>query len=217
MAKTPSKVSGNAKVKFRVFEFEMDGSDESIQDTMKTLAAALTRGGHGSVPVTRRLKPDAAAALAGAAAEADADDESTDEEDENHVEDAIVKPTSERKASAPRKPPVVKVLPGISFTDVEPTLKAFYESKNPGKNITANYLVVAYWYKNHRGIEDLTADHFHTAFRQVGFNTPRNAMQPIRDLRNSRDGRMMGGTAPGTSAIHHLGENYVNDMNKAGD
>lgn len=217
MAKAPPRTTGNAKVKFRVFEFEMDGSDDSIQDTMKTLAAALTRGGHGAVPITRRLKAETPATLANGEAQAEEEHDGEEHAEDAGVDDAVVKPAKERKPAAPRKAMPVKVLPGISFTDVDPTLKDFYESKNPGKNITANYLVVAYWYKNHRGIEELTVDHFHTAFRQVGFPTPRNAIQPIRELRNSRDGRLMGGAAPNSCIIHHLGENYVDAMNKAGD
>ena len=214
MAKPP-KAFGSSKVKVRVFEFEMDGSNDSIQDAMKTLAAAISRGGQ-AVPVTRRIRPDSSTVLPGMA-EADVDDETHEDEQGDGVqfEDAMVKP--QPASRRPRKPPVVKILHDLKFTDAEPTLKAFYDAKNPGKNIVANYLVVAYWFKTYGGIEELTVDHFHTAFRHVGFNTPKNAVQPIRDLRNNRDGRMMGGTAPGTCIINHLGENYVNDMHKGGD
>jgi len=218
MAKVPPKAPGSAKVKFRVFEFEMDGSDESIQDTMKTLAAALTRGGHGAVPVARRLKADVPATTVNGATEADQEEEAEEAGDTvEGVEDVVEKPQKERKPAAPRKPVPVKILTGISFTDVSPTLKEFYEQKKPGKVLSNNYLVVAYWYKHFRGIEDLTGDHYHTAFREVGFATPRNVLATPRELCRSNDGRLMLGSVPSTTAIHHLGENHVDAMNKVVD
>jgi hypothetical protein len=113
------------------------------------------------------------------------------------------------------KPTVVKVLDGINFTDTQPTLKDFYESKNPTSELS-KYLVVAYWYKNTRGIPDLTPDHFHTAFRALKVATPKNALQPIRDLRNARNGKFTGGETKGTCTIHHIGETVVEEMGKGG-
>ncbi len=121
-------------------------------------------------------------------------------------------------SSGPRrvvKPTVVKVLDGINFTDTQPTLKDFYESKNPTSELS-KYLVVAYWYKNTRGIPDLTPDHFHTAFRALKVATPKNALQPIRDLRNARNGKFTGGETKGTCTIHHIGETVVEEMGKGG-
>lgn len=217
MAKVPPKPPGSAKVKFRVFEFEMDGSDDSIQDTMKTLAAALTRGGQGGVPVARRLKAEPSGASTGNIPDVEEELEVEDEADESPIDDVVAKPLKERKSAAPRKSTPVKILPDISFTDVSPTLKEFVDQKRPGKAAPNNYLVVAYWYKHHRGIEDITVDHYHTAFREIGFATPKFAMAPIRELCRSSDGRLMVGSIPGTTKIHHLGENHVDAMNKAVD
>jgi hypothetical protein len=216
MAKQPQRTGGVGKVKVRVFEFEMDGSDESIQDTMKTLAAALTSGGHNNA-APRRLKAEASPPLPNGTGESLDDVQLNDAGDEEDVDDVVPRPATDRKPAAPRKPIQVKILPDINFTDVKPTLKEFYDAKKPGKVLSANYLVVAYWYKHHRKIEELTVDHFHTAFRHVGFPTPKNVILTIRELRNSRDGRLMGGEAPNSCKIHHLGENFVDAMPKASD
>jgi hypothetical protein len=148
---------------------------------------------------------------------ADTIDEVSDEQDGSVIEEPKVATTPSKKpSSGSRKPAVVKIIHDVSFTDASPTLKEFYESKNPGKVVLSNYLVVAYWFKHYCGIEELTADHFHTAFRHVGFPTPKDARQPMRDLKNSRDGRMMNGAGPHTAIISHLGENTVDAMNKGG-
>lgn len=105
----------------------------------------------------------------------------------------------------------MKVLDGINFTDTDPTLRDFYDEKKPSSDLS-KYCVVAYWYKNYRGIPDLTPDHFHTAFRFLKVPTPKNALQPIRDLRHSRNGKFSGGAMKGTCTIHHIGETFVEQM-----
>jgi hypothetical protein len=202
-------------VKVRIIDFELSGSDQSLQESLQTIATALSRGS-SPVPVARRLG-SATTVPSTNAVSSDEAEEVVDHEEENQVLDIPKSPTVERKSpTSPKKPTVVKVLHDISFTDASPSLKEFYDSKNPAKVVLANYLVIAYWFKNFTNIHELTADHFHTAFRHVGFPTPKDARQPMRDLKNSRDGRMMNGSAPNTAIISHLGENYVNAMGKVG-
>jgi hypothetical protein len=207
-------VNEQSTVKVRVIDFEMSGSDQSLQESLQTIAAAFSRGGQ-TVQVTRRL-PNSGTQGLGSPATEDATDETREWEDEQVIVDA--KPTvppERRSIPTPRKPTAVKVLHDVSFTDASPTLKEFYELKKPGKVVLVNYLVVAYWYKHFGGVEELTADHFHTAFRHVGFPTPKDARQPMRDLKNGRNGRMMNGKAPNTAIISHLGENVVDALSKA--
>lgn len=201
-----------ATVKVRIIDFELSGSDDSLRESLQTLAAAFNRNGQ-SVQVARQLPVRPHLTQNTQIGDIEGENE-VDDESQQEVED--VQPKVSRAASPrkPPKPPVVKVLNNISFSTASPTLKEFYEAKAPGKNITANYLVVAYWFKHHGGIEELTVDHFHTAFRHVGFATPKNALQPIRDLRNNRDGRFMSGATPNSCIINHLGENYVDALNK---
>jgi hypothetical protein len=212
-SKKPTQTE-QSTVKVRIIDFEMSGSDQSLQESLQTIAAAFSRGGQ-TVQVSRRISTQNNNGLNNAAT-AESIDSVSDEQDETVIEEPkIIASPARKSSSGSRKPPVVKVVHNVSFTDASPTLKEFYESKNPGKIVLSNYLVIAYWYKHYCGIEELTADHFHTAFRHVGFPTPKDARQPMRDLKNSRDGRMMSGPAPHTAIISHLGENTVDAMNKA--
>lgn len=210
-SKKPTQTE-QSTVKVRIIDFEMSGSDQSLQESLQTIAAAFSRGGQ-TVQVSRRLTTQNNSGL-GSSVVAEGVEDAVEEQDETIIEEAKTTTPQRKSSSGSRKPPVVKIVHDVSFTDASPTLKEFYESKNPGKVVLLNYLVVAYWYKHYGGIEELTADHFHTAFRHVGFPTPKDARQPMRDLKNSRNGRMMSGSAPHTAIISHLGENTVDALNK---
>ncbi len=205
---TKGSLSGG-KVKFRVIEFELEGSDESLHDGLKNLATALMRG--QGAPPTRQIANGAKPAPAAADG---AQPEDEDQQDDEVVDAEVADLPSPRRLIAPRKakPVTVKVL-HIEFGDVSPTLKEFYDSKKP-TNALDKYLVIAYWYKNHKGISDLTVDHFHTALRFLDQPTPKDALQPIRDLRKRNRGKLSGGASAGTSAINHVGENAVREMGK---
>lgn len=210
--KIPS--SEQSTVKVRIIDFEMSGNDQSLQESLQTLAAAFSNGNQ-RIQVSRTTSPRSQISNAKEPEDLKHD---SDDEGERVQEDDVqdVQPrTSITAARKPPKSPSVKVLEGINFTDTQPTLKEFYESKNPSTDLS-KYLVVAYWYKNTREISDLTVDHFHTAFRALKVATPKNALQPIRDLRNSRNGKMQGGSTKGTAAIHHLGETFVEEMGSGG-
>ncbi|TXH30935.1 MAG: hypothetical protein E6Q94_08865 [Burkholderiaceae bacterium] len=204
--------SEQSTVKVRIIDFEMSGSDQSLQESLQTIAAAFSGGGQ-RVQVSRPAPRAQLAVKPAAEAELESEGEQGAEADDS-VQD--VQPRAVAASTRkPTKPPVVKVLDGINFTDTDPTLKDFYESKNPTSDL-AKYLVVAYWYKNMRGLPDLTPDHFHTAFRALKVATARNALQPIRDLRSSRNGKFAAGAERGTCTIHHIGETFVEEMGKGG-
>ncbi len=197
------------KVKFRVIEFELEGSDESLHDGLKNLAAALLRT--GPTPVSRQLSNGSRPAATPDAASVEADEGSPDDD---VVDSEIAEPVVKR-SPASRKPISVKVLEDIAFDDVDPTLPEFFASKKPS-NVLDKYLVIAYWYKNQKKISDLTPDHFHTALRFLNQATPKDAAQPMRDLRHRRRGKFSVGKTPGSVVINHVGENSVREMGKGG-
>ncbi len=210
MAKAPPKAPVSAKVKFRVFEFEMDGSDESIQDTMKTLAAALTRGGHGAVPVARRLKTDPPAPLSGAT-EIEPDEEVTEEE-ETQVEDVVAKP-----APALRKPKKVQsyeILDDIRFDETSTTLVEFVARYNL-KSDLKRYLAIASWFKDELKLHEINVRHWYTAFKFLKWTIPNDPAQPIRDLRANKT--LSKGSGVGHAFINHIGENDLAGVLKKAD
>jgi hypothetical protein len=190
------------RVKIRLIEFEVEGGDQSIQESLKSIAAALNRN---SSPV---YKPR----LVGnqSSPEGEEYEEETEEED---GEESIEVGTSSRVSRPARRPPTPNIL-DINFSDVNPTLKEFVSEKGP-KQVLQKYLVIAYWLKHFKAIADLTQDHFFTAFRHLQWTVPKDPGGPIKDLRHKRRTQMGSGTTPGTSSINHIGENIVLEMKNA--
>jgi len=199
--------SGAGKVKIRVIEFEIEGNDTTMQESLKSITAALNRGMTSQQPAARQVRY----VPAPSAADEDADQVEDSVEADAEVEDAPV-------SAAPRRAPVAKKVPtpkllDIRFQDGTPSLKEFMAEKKP-TNELQRYLVIAYWFKHSLQTNDLTADHFFTAYRHLGLQVPRDPMAPVRDLRHKRRTQMGQGTTAGTSAINHIGENLVEQMGK---
>jgi hypothetical protein len=213
MAKTSKLGDQNGKVKFRIIEFELEGSHESLNESLKNLAAAFARPS-AALP-SRPLKSDLSRQLHSA-------DSTLPMSDDDLVAVENVEETTEhesqavKRGSSPRKTKIapVKILADIRLDDVSPTLKEFCAEKTPTTDIS-RYLVIAYWFKNFKEIPDLTPDHFYTAYRLLNWSAPRDPAQPIRDLRHNRRGKFSRGSTSGTSTINHIGENTVIEMDKS--
>lgn len=205
----PKSSPSNARVKVRVFEFEMDGSDDSIQDTMKTLAAAFSKGGAGSVPVTRRIKSDISTANQSNETLDSAEEVEDDfAEDESIVEDVVAKAPSQ-----PKKPKKVKthdILTDIRFDGVSPTLSEFVAGLNP-KNDYKKYLVIALWYKDHLKVPEINVRHWYTAFKYLKWTVPADPDLPVRNLR-ALD-KLSKGKEMGHSFINQVGEKDLEALN----
>lgn len=200
MAKLTKSPERAGKVKIRLVEFEVEGNDQSIQESLKSIAAALNRGAPSSAVKAKYLT-----------SRNEADEELEEEQFEDVDDDEeVIESVSTRVPRAPKKTPTPNIL-DVNFADVSPTLKEFVAEKSP-KLVLHKYLVIAYWYKHTRGIADLTQDHFFTAFRHLQWTVPKDPQGPIRDLRHKRRTQMGAGSTPGTSTINHIGENIVLEM-----
>ena len=186
-------------MKFRFIEFELDGGDDSIKESLKSIASAFLNGS----------RPKSLKSLPNLETVAETEEESQEAQEENAVDDTEVNVAALR-AAAHRKPEVtkVKVLDDIRLDDVSPTLKEFCTQKNPPSD-QKKYLVIAYWFKHHKKLDQITVDHIHTAYRFMGWATPKAAAQPFRDMK-SKMGWLSKGKEKGTYAINHVGENEVN-------
>jgi hypothetical protein len=208
MAKQPPRSANASKVKVRVIEFEMDGSDESIQDTMKTLAAAFNRGGH-VIPPARRLKSEAAAANSQAG---DEQEQSEDEEvEDDKVEDVVAKAPSAPKR--PKKLQTYDILDDIRFDATKVPLEDFAAKYDP-KSDLKKYLVIASWCKDQLKLSEINVRHWYTAYKYLKWTIPNDPAQPIRDHRAAK--RLSKGVTAGHSYINHIGEKDLESLLKAG-
>ena len=87
------------------------------------------------------------------------------------------------------------------------------EQKKPDGDIK-RYLVITYWLKKYRNIEEVTMDHAYTCYRHMGtgWQVPGDAAAPFRAMKGKHYGWMKAGSAKGAYVINHLGENEVGRM-----
>ena len=215
MAKTPkSAPEQEGEISVSIVKFTMKGSDASLQKGLDSIKAAFAQAGFGVIPEPRQIRhTNARQALAAAE---DEQFETVDElQQEDEIEDAEEAPAPvPRKPAAPRKQPNYKILPEIRIDDVSPTLSEFVLERHADSELK-RYLVIAYWFKHTKKIEDLTTAHWFTAYKLLGWTPPKDPAQPVADLRHTRRQNLSAGATKGTWTINNIGENIVMGLNRA--
>lgn len=208
----------DGEISFTMVKFSMKASDAGLQKGIDAIRSAFAQAGVGISTETRQMRANGAkqVVMVGGsqpeAAEAEDAEEATDVEATEIVEERA----PVRKASTARAKPKVKNYTAIEdpgFGSTNPTLKEFAAQKGPSTD-PRKLLVIAYWFKHHLKQPDVTNDAIYTAFRTIGWTVP-NIAQIVRELRASRDQRLIKGSNPNSSEIGLLGENAVDDMGKA--
>jgi hypothetical protein len=205
MAKGNPGAEDRAKVKLRVIEFELEGSNASVENSIRQLTAALTtRNGTAKPAIT----PKAKELSGGAATEPEeAVDADVIEPDENESETPAASPKTPRPKAKP-KPPTY--LPTMLTKDKLEEFKAFAAKKTSAMARRQQYLVAAFWMKEHGGDENVNADKVYTLFKTAGWPTNFNDWRMTFDnLVYSEHLRKVG---KGEFAINPLGEDEVNNM-----
>ena len=93
------------------------------------------------------------------------------------------------------------------------SLSDFLTKINPTAD-NIRYVCIAYWLKTYGGITEVTADHIHTGYREMKWNTPGDASQPLPTLRHASTGICGAGSKPAPFVLIHIGDNAVRDLMK---
>jgi hypothetical protein len=140
-----------------------------------------------------------------------------DEQGDGFVQDSTEE--SEPSSGGSRRPRVLrtpKVLDDLNLNVGSPPLKEFLEKLNQESDLH-RYAAIAYWIKVVNKIDEVNADHIHTAYKRMKWPTPTDASSPLRQLKGSAYGWMSKGTKAGFYKINHVGEGHVEGaMQKVG-
>jgi hypothetical protein len=215
MAKTIKGQEQEGEISVTMVKFSMKGSDASLQKGLDTIKAAMVQAGF--VPAAfepRQLRSNAPPAQSSESGSSDEDFA----EDVVEIEANEETSTTPRKAGAPRKAKATnyKVLQELEFEDVSPTLPEFVAEKDPQSDWD-KYKCIAYWFKHHKGMPEITVEHFYTAYLLLGWKTPPNPYQPIADMRKSNRQWFSKGEEPRTYTINNVGERQVRELKKGSD
>jgi hypothetical protein len=207
--------SDKGRVKVRVIEFELDGSNQTLRESIRDIVGAI--GGRPQQQLPRAIGVQAPP-LNGRPTPAGAEEAvvsmpegAIDDGDDDDEGDEGGGSSTRARRSPPRTPQILEIdfhAGDQPLSDLARLLKL-----EEGTDLD-RYNVIAWWLKHKRQIEEITADHIHTAYRHLDWNTPADATQPLRALKGRSYGYMRSGSKRGTFVITHIGENRVNDLVK---
>jgi hypothetical protein len=200
-----------AEVEMTVIHFKTKSDNATLQENIRAIANTLTRALAPPPTQPRIVSAPPAQLHSGNGANNGAGmEQATDLDNFDDAIDVSAKPVAAKKKSAPRytKPETLEL--DLESGDVP--LKTFLEQKKPEGDIK-RYLAIAAWFKQHRGLNEITMDHAYTCYRFMGWNdVPKDVSGPFRAMKKREYGYINAGSAKGLYAINHIGENVVNQM-----
>lgn len=207
---------GNSSLEF--VWVRLNGSDTTIEGALRTVQQMR----NGNQPVQRQLPNKPEKGLPGKKNGSNHDDDTLFPEEpvdaevvEAHTEPAPAQPAPRQPARKSRLP---KGIADLDFNSAAPTFRDFVAEKKP-KDQFDWYLLVAYWMKKYKQIDEIGLPHVVTAKQYIGpdgdwGSLPEDAGQPFRDGRRASHGIFEKGSRNGLSKITKTGEDRVDRMGK---
>lgn len=209
MAKKVSDTTfGSDKAKVRVFFAELEGSNESVQEAMKTMVAAMTR------PVRIIAEQKVGAKSATLLEDSSGEDEAAFSDEESAaemLEKPVIQSTRAPRGSGKKtdRNAGLQQVADLNFRPMnEKALKEFFTEKNP-KNDQELVLLTLYFMQHKMKLSKIGPNHVMSAFKEVGKPIPADLRQTIRNTMNSRmwlkfsDIEDIQTTTQGDNAVEH--------------
>ncbi len=201
MAKNEKPVSAKPS-KMTVMLFQLEGNDETLQEGFRTINNAIDKLANPVVRVIGPL-PGAKGALSqpknGDDPAATVIDAEVVEEEDQAEEMAAESPKAKRGAATPKQPKVLD----LDLKAGSQALRPYLEEKNPTTD-NRKYLLIAAWMKANLSLDEINLDHIYTAFRHMGWQSPRDVGAPLRSMK-AQNGWFGKGKEKGAYAINHIG------------
>jgi len=200
-----------AKVKLRVIDFELEGGNAAVENSIRQLTNALTTR-NGALGRVVAPKPQKELAAGGNPAETSDTKETLQETEPADVETSteVTSEQKPKKAKSVFKPKVPTYLPGLDMIGNGTTFKEFALSKKPKSN-AQRHLVAAFWLKEHGNSPTINLDKVFTCYRTADWPTTQLDWDATfrGQLTNNRFRRV----GPLEYAINPIGEDDVRTMN----
>jgi len=189
------------KIKIRYFEVDLEGTDDTLQEVLRSVTSVVGRNQTTIVRTVPALPSDN---------NQNGQEVITYLEEESHTPEAeeTPVPTTAKKAKQQKSFPTPKVLT-IDLKGGEMPFETFCQSKKP-TDTTKKYLVCAAWLKEYGGLEEITADHIYTCFRAAHWSVQKDMGQTLRS--GKKRGYYDNGSKPGLWKITHIGLDVVEKM-----
>jgi hypothetical protein len=217
--KDEQQAKGDGRVKFRYadadryFDLDVDGikNEGGVVDGLKSIANALAGRVLNTNP-NRTLAPKPPAGNGTVITPPTPEDEPLEEEIAE--EEAVAEDTTNgngvpktRKKYPPKAP---TLLSNLDFASAKVSLEDFVATKDTAE-VSDKYVVVATWFKEQMGLDEITIDHIFTAFRLLNWPVPDDLGNQFRMLKHKKQ-YFDKGDSVGGYKVTFLATNYVSKM-----
>lgn len=179
------QVDDKGKVKFRFIEFELEGLNSTIEESIKNIVHSMNRGG----PTAQRQLPSRAGSTSqsvmphnGASEGADVPLELDSQLDLELEESSQESKTAGGSSSKLRRYTQPTFLNDLDLDSGATPFKTYAEKQNP-KSDNRRYLVIAGWLKKQRNLDVISPDHVYTCNQKMGWRTQKDVGQPFRYMK----------------------------------
>jgi hypothetical protein len=174
------------KAKVRVFFAEVEGNNESVQDALKTMVAAMSRPVR--VISDTRLDGKETVLLENAETVQELGPIEEPSDTDALVEDTLGQPARKARGTGIKKDrnAGLDLVPDLNFRpDGKETLKEFFQQKAPANDLAA-VVVIVYYFQHVMGLNKIGTSHVMTALKEVGKAIPADLRQTIRNVKKTR-------------------------------
>jgi hypothetical protein len=175
------QLEDKGKVKFRFVEFELEGLNSTIEESIKSIVQSMNRASNAPLRAVVPKKPALHLNPGPDTADGQGD---TDHEMENREE--MDETTEERGGSEQtgkqRRYTNPTFLTEVDLDSGPVPFKQFVEEHKPESD-NRRYIVIATWLKRYRTLDVITPDHIFTCNQKMGWKTQRDIGQPFRYMK----------------------------------
>jgi hypothetical protein len=186
-----------AKVKLRVIEFELEGGNASVENSIRQLTHALSL--RNGTPIAPPKTPKEIGV--GSPPPATEIEDPAQDAEYTDVPETTTEPTAKpAKPKASYEPPIPNYLP-----ELDPALEfKEYAAASPQTKHTKRYLVTAIWLRDVKQLQSVTIDHIYTCYKNAGW--PITIRDWDSNFRSLVGQKWMRRTETGQYAVNPLGE-----------
>ena len=207
----------DARVKLRWMELDVEGGTAELVEGLNSFAKALTRGAPltAAVRTLAAAKSDSNTSTAVIEAPIRVEEAPADAAETETAEELSPETSSGNGADRPRRRPAPKApnfLSDLDLTKAPVQVADFVQEKKPDGDME-KYAVIAAWFKEHLGIEEISIDHVFTAYKSLGWQAqlPPDPSQTFRNLKSNKNW-FDRGSKRGAYRINWNGLTAVNKM-----
>jgi hypothetical protein len=174
------QVEDKGKVKFRFVEFELEGLNSTIEESIKNIVHSMSRG-TGAV---QRVLPEKSASHSVLPGNGNADAPLNPDEEvaETEIEETVEESKGSPSGSKLRRYTQPAFLSNLDLDSGPLPFKTYAEEQNP-KSDNRKYLVIAAWLKKNRNLEVISTDHVYTCNQKMSWRTQKDVGQPFRYMK----------------------------------